>query len=359
MAKVYPDRVAESGCTWSGGTLTLSGTAVTDFRTAAAAVAQMPDASTVDVVIVETGVAWEVLSDMVYSSGGATFTGGTSQSSSGTFSGGSVVAYIGTAGATIGSFLTSAPAPVGHIKGLAVSRASITQMQISRGEALVNGSLVTVSSTLTTLTSDSASLSADTLYIIYLVSNGGTPNLHLQEYTGTGAGAAPVENTTIDQWSHPDASALATSTNNDDYRLLGYAATDSASEFYDLRGRTNGRMAWQESLVGTAPPVLNAGAATSPATFAIDHVVPPFAEAASFTTRVLYGSSAWGAMTTAGEAPVTGPYVGDSRAVGGYPGNGQGIIITRWRDAGAAGDCTYVMQRGTLTVWVNGVRFKR
>jgi len=103
MAQVFPDRVAESGCTWSGGTLTLSGTAVDAYRTAAQTVTDgdLANADTADVVMVDASNNWVVYEGMTYTSSGGTFTSGTEKSSGGTI-GSTVTAYVGVTGNRIG-----------------------------------------------------------------------------------------------------------------------------------------------------------------------------------------------------------------------------------------------------------------
>lgn len=120
------------------------------------------------------------------------------------------------------------------IEGLLVSSPAGDTLECSAGSCSINGVAVVADNPVQSLTVDSVDLAtlSDTLILVYLVDEGGTPRMHLENYTGVGRGGAAVWNHELKQFSHPDASTLLGTTTNEAYRLIDYVRVNEAGTIF-------------------------------------------------------------------------------------------------------------------------------
>jgi len=173
--------------------------------------------------MVDASNNWVVYEGMTYTSSGGTFTSGTEKSSGGTI-GSTVTAYVGVTGNRILQTTSVGSAP---ISGLYLEYVDDDSVKVSIGKAVVDGQVLTLSSAYTT--GNMASLSANTLYYVYLFDDAGTVKIDLNStapsydvdlgYFSSGGSALAGE----------DGGAAAIPARS---RCIGAWLTDSASDFF-------------------------------------------------------------------------------------------------------------------------------
>jgi hypothetical protein len=241
--------------------------------------------------------------------------------------------------------LPTASLPVGHIQDLGYEWISNTQYRVLTGQALVNGSLVTVASNVTR----TPTLAANTLYYVYLTNAGA-----VEEST-----TAPVWDAALQYYKRgggtPDANR----------RCLGFIQANATPQIRRFMVTVAGRQREHYYLSGEQLRVLNAGTTTASwSQVSLAEFVP--AHAHSFWAQPKARLNSGGNVAILGTSPID-LGAGITASFGTYVVyNPTGVVGNNfpgfsWQPTGAGNSIYYRLENVTGTneanIEVNGARF--
>ena len=245
------------------GTITL-GSASSGYQSFATAYAAN---ATVDILIVD-GTAWEVARNCTYTNSGTTVTRGTLEASSTgsaiSLTSAAVVSVIPTA--EVGNWINNAIS--GYIVGLDITYSSTTAVAVSSGTISLNGvqrsytgATYTSASTMKDLANNTVTIGASKCYFLFAYNNAGTVEIRFEERDGTGDGADPTFDSTLNYWRAASTGAEA--------RRIGKFWTNASSQVINFTSKTVDRKRTFFTHDRSSLAYINAGAATTYTSFAL------------------------------------------------------------------------------------------
>ena len=250
--------VASSGL----GALTIS-TASSGYRTFGSG----DDGKTFDGITIKEGTAWEVRDGCVYTHSGTSLSRGTLMDSST----GSAIAFTSAAVVQQGpsaEFAARLERVIsGYIVGLDVSYSSTTAVAVASGTLSINGvqrpytgATYTSGSTMKDLANSTVTIGASKCYFLYAYNNAGTVEIRFEERDGTGDGADPTFDSTLNYWKAATTGAEA--------RRIGKFWTNASSQVIKFLSKTVDRKRTFFGYDRASLSYVSAGSATSFTSFA-------------------------------------------------------------------------------------------
>lgn len=261
MAIKHKTRVKETASNKPNAStaFSLPGSAATGYRTFASAYAdtdQLPYHATngtdweSGIATFTTGVPNTLVRSVIYESSNA--------NAAVDFSAGANVDVFVEWPAKLGEFAHNP----GYISGLSLTYSSGTALIIEAGTIVIDNkphtlaqTTVTSGSTMTDLSGAAVTIGASKAYFVYVYNNAGTPEIRVQERTGTGNGADPTFDSALDYWKGPVAGS----------RRIGKFIVNASTVIIPFKNYVYGRYRYIQfnNITVNTIPLVNLGTATT------------------------------------------------------------------------------------------------